>query len=217
MAALSYQEWLKANGFIGRNPNDPYLEGAYKQYLTNYNSSQYNHYLNEYHNGNMSAVDFQGALANNGIYSSPEQTQWLNNQAAIEQTEAERAYNTQMRDSSITSAANQYASLGLNPASVMSTGGAGIGNTGAVADTSKANPALDKALQDFNNKASMTRTIVGLIGGLGSAGIIGGSRLLARSAASAAAAATANSGLNVLKQSNPRANYSWDRLIKELD
>lgn len=211
MASMSYQEWLKANGIFKPTP---YTEAAYKRYVEQYNSSQYNQYLNQYQNGDMSAVNFQGALANNGIQISPEQTQWLNNELSIEAVKSQQDYNTQMRDSSITSAANQLGSLGLNPASVISTGGAGIGNSGAVADTSKSNPALDKAMQDFQAKAAMTRTIVGLIGGLGTAGIIGGSRLLAKHAASAAAAATANSGLNALKKASNSSGITsknWER------
>ena len=211
---LTFEQWYYQtyHRSVYSGPVDPNAMQAYKAYLGS--TSGYSDYLKQYQNGDMSAVDFQGLLANNGIEQTPEQTQWLNNQISLEAVQDERDYNTQMRDSSLTSAASQLSSLGLNPASVISTGGAGIGNTGAVADTSKGNPALEKAMADFQAKAAMTRTLVGLIGGLGSAGIIGGSRYLTQKAAAAAASSAANSGLSVIKNKSLYGGINsknWDK------
>lgn len=215
---MTFAEWLYINGYQNIQPNSPKGKTLYRifqQSQSDANTAGYNYYLDQYNKGDISAIGFQGALANNGIQATPEQTQWINNEISQQVTSEARDYNTQMRDSDITSAADQLSSLGLNPASVIQTGGSGTGYTGMTSDTSKGNPALEKAMADFNAKAAMTRTIVGLIGGLGSAGILGGSRLLAKKAASVAASSAAHSGLKAIKSSGP--TRSWNELLQELE
>lgn len=215
---MNFEAWLKSNFGLSVddfNNLDNYQKANYSLMFSKLKNSSNPNIISNYQSGISSALDLQGALSSAGVSLTPESTQWLNNSLSTEAVEDERAYNTQMRDTSITSAANQLGSLGLNPASVIQTGGAGIGNTGAVADISKSNPALEKAMNDFNQKAAMTRTIVGLIGGLGSAGILGSSRLLAKKAASVAASSTAHSGLKAIMASGP--TKSWNELLQELD
>lgn len=190
----------------------------YSKYRQTYKEPEkplgYDDYLQQYQHGDIDAIDFQGVLANNGIQTTPEQTQWINNEISQQVTNEARDYNTQMRDSSLTSSASQLSSLGLNPASVLQTGGSGIGSS-PVSDTSKANPAQEKAMADFQNKAALTRTLIGLVGGLGSAGILGGTRFLARRAASVAASSAANSGIRAVTGQGEKLD--WDKLVADLD
>lgn len=216
---MSFEEFLKQSGYDISQLTDLELNMYRRLYDNARKDGTISQYLvGQYRDGQLgSARDITGMMSQYGIQSTPEVTQYLNNEMQVDETNAARDYNTQMRDTSITSSAEQLASLGLSPNNVLSTGGSGIGSSGMTADISKANPALDKAMADFNQKASMTRTIIGLIGGLGSAGIIGGSRLLARKAASAAASSMAHSGLQALKVSNPREGRSWNELMQELE
>lgn len=216
---MTFAEWLYLHGYDSSYADITSSKGQmlYRQYqkaLKDGNAGVYNQYVDKYKNGDITAIDLQGALANSGVQISPEQSQWINNEISQQVTNEARDYNTEMRDSSLTSSAGQLASLGLNPASVLQTGGSGIGSS-PVSDTSKGNPALEKSLADFNQKAALTRTLVGLIGGLGSAGILGSTRLLARKAASVAAASAANSGIHAIRSSGGEAN--WNKLLQELD
>lgn len=218
---MSFVDWLILNGYDSSAASGPKGQVLYRMYqkaMENGNKALYNNYVEQYQKGDMTAIDLQGALANSGVQVSPEQTQWINNEISQQVTNESRDYNTQMRDSDLTSAASQLGSLGLNPASVIQTGGSGTGSSGMVADTSKGNPAQERYLADFNAKAAMTRTIVGLIGGLGSAGIFGGSRLLAQKAANVAASATANSGMKYIKKmSDSQLDKQWNQLLDDLD
>lgn len=218
---MSFIDWLILNGFDPQDANGKrrdYLYLLYQKSMTDGNKALYQNYVDQYKKGDMTAIDLQGALANSGVSVSPEQTQWINNEISQQVTNEARDYNTQMRDTDLTSAANQLSGLGLNPASVIQTGGSGTGSSGMVADTSKGNPAQEKYLADFNSKAAMTRTIVSLIGGLGAAGIYGGSRLLAQKAANVAASATANSGMKYIKKmSDSQLDKKWNQLLDDLD
>lgn len=142
--------------------------------------------------GKISALEAQGQLAGAGIDLTPEQTEFLNNKISQEASDKANEFTEHMRDTSITSAADQYSSLGLNPASVMQTGGAGIGGS-STADVSNRNTAQEKMLNQVNQKAAMTRTMLGIVGGLASAGIYGGAITAGRVAAARIASSTAHS------------------------
>ena len=59
--------------------------------------------------------EYQGVVSSTpGVTQTPEQTQWLNNQIANQATEEARGYETEMRDTSLTSAAQQLQGLGLS-------------------------------------------------------------------------------------------------------
>ena len=214
---MTWEEFVKMAGY---DPAD-IPSSVMPMLLTAFDKSKQNGQMagamasNGYKKGDYgTAIDFQGLLASNGIQMTPEQSKWLDNEVNQQVVNEAREYNTDMRDSSLTSASNQLASLGLNPASVLQTGGAGIGSS-PVADTSKSNPSLEKAMASFNQKAALTRTLLGLLGGLGSAGILGSTRLLARKAASVAAASAANSGIKAITGQDEKLD--WNSLVNELD
>lgn len=212
---LSYEEWFRLqypNALPGMSPE------RYAEYLRyKEDADPQSRIWNDLTKGNISGLDAQGQLAGAGISLSPMQNEYLNNVIAQDATNAANAYNEKMVNNSIISAANQYSSLGLNPASVMSTGGAGIGST-STADTSNRNIEQEKALNEFNEKAKTTRTVLGIVGGLVGAGIHGSSLVAARLAASKMASSAAHSAVNTLgKVKSSPSEYdgmSWEDLLK---
>lgn len=204
---LSKADWWNSldqseRNSIIENPRGSILNGtstsqneAYRNYVEQY-------LLSGLGDNSISAIDAQNALASSGISASTTFTEYLNNMLSRQATSEANDYNTQMRDTSLTSAADQLSSLGLSGSNVISTGGAGIGSS-SVASVDKSNGALQERLNQFNNSAQMSRTLLSLVGGLASAGIFGGSRLLAQRAAAKMAASTAHAA-SIIK-------YNFDR------
>lgn len=161
--------------------------GVWKQYKADTGGSmKYDNFINwlheylqknYYNTGDYAGA--QGFLAGNNISMSPEYTQWMNNMISNQRTLESRGWESSMRDTELLSTAQQLSKLGLNPASTISMGRSQVPDTGA-AYVDSSNPAQQKLLQENQQKAQMARAVLGLIGGMASAGIGGASIGLAR-------------------------------------
>lgn len=155
-------------------------------------------------------LGMQSTIANTGLTIDPFTEKWLDNMISKQNTGDAQSYETMMRDSELTSTANQLTSLGLNPASVVSMGRGAVPNVEA-ADNVKSNVAAQRIAQ----KQEMTKAVLGLIGHMSSAGIGGASIGLARGIGSKMASSTVQSmkeQFESLKDRHARLKYD---LIRE--
>ena len=80
-----------------------------------------------FQNGKANANDVLGAMGPSFINPTPETEKYIDNLIARENTASDRTFQTEMRDTSLTSAGAQLAQLGLSTSNVIQTGGASSG------------------------------------------------------------------------------------------
>lgn len=166
----------------------------------------------------------QGDLASQGIELGADQEKWLENMISQQNVQQDQQYQTGMRDTALTSAAGQLQSLGLSTSNIIQTGGAASGVSSTPAATSHHSVASLKQqarLNQYNQNMGMAKSIIGMAGSMASSGIYGAALGATKNAAAKLAAATAHSGLNVLKhhtsqKMTAKDNALWDSMMKEL-
>lgn len=157
------------------------------------------------YNNNVNPVDAQTSLGLQGI--TPSSTSETANANATAQFNTQQAqdYATWQMMNGINANVEQLVKNGLSPSSVIQTGAAN-GNMVAAADSVKGNAAEMKQraiLDKYNQRMSMARSVIGMVGQMASSGIYGSAIGAAKHSASVLAGATAHSALNTLKSYRP--------------
>lgn len=147
----------------------PYLQPQYEKW------SSFQDLIDLVKAGTLNPNEVYAWVSQHGYDLSAEDEKFLDNAIASWNTEQSQQWQTDMRDSSISSTAEQYEALGLSGSNVLQGQIASTPNTG-IADNSKGNLSEQKA----QRKLAMTQTIVNLIRGLASAGIGGGALMAAK-------------------------------------
>lgn len=154
--------------------------------------------------------DVLGVIARSGQQMSPELEKYLDNLISNQRTEEARDYDTQMRDTSLLSTGTQLQQLGLSPSGVISVGGA-VSNGVGTAGTSKHSAASlhqQERINQFNQKMSVAKSLIGAAGSMASSGIYGAALGAIKHSAAALSASAAHSGLNVLRNHDGAGNGS---------
>lgn len=122
---------------------------------------------------------------------------WLDNMISTQNTEAAQQYEEYMRDTSVTSTAQQLQSLGLSSSGVLQSGFASSGTVGA-ADNVKSNIKQ----QQYAQRMSLARQLLSMTSSMASAGIYGGALAQAKKASSVLTSGAAHSALALQNQLN---------------
>lgn len=189
-------------------------------------SKQYRDWLNEreaYAQAQQSGdwLDYQHTIANQGVDLSPEQEKYMDNMIASQNAQIDRDYQTQMRDSSLTSAGQQLQTLGLSPSGVIQVGGAssGVSSSAPANNMHSAYQTRQQArINDFNQKMGLAKSLISSASSMASSGIYGHAISAVRSAGAKLATATAHSGLNALKSfgsNGPKPTPGWSKKDEE--
>lgn len=126
-------------------------------------------------------TSFKGFLPE-GVDLNSNLEDYLNQQISNQLTNANNAYQTQMRDTSLLSSAAQLQQLGLSPSNVASVGGASSGvYSGAANNLMTANNARIQDQRKYYAKMQIMRNLSSLVGSMAHAGISGGMYYKARS------------------------------------
>lgn len=173
-----------------------------------------------YASGDGSAQDILQAYGegeNFGVPFNGETEKWLDNEIARENVQSDRDYQTQMRDTSITSTGSQLQQLGLSPSNVIQVGGASSGVTSSPAAVNRHSASqmrLQERMNNYNQHMSLAKSLIGAAGSMASSGIYGASLGAIKNAAAKTATATAHSALQVVKTFEESKNKSM--LIQQL-
>lgn len=151
--------------------------------------------------GEGSANDIYAAVGTPGISMQPETEKFIDNLISRENTESAQNYQTEMRDTSLLSAGDQLSKLGLSTSNVIQTGAAGLGNVAAAGNShhSVASLRQQERINQFNQRMSLAKSLIGTAGSMASSGIYGHALGAIKHSAQAVAASAANSGLGALK------------------
>lgn len=125
--------------------------------------------------GTMNPNEIYAWASEHGYNLSAEDEKFIDNAISSWNTEQSQNWQEGMRDTSITSTADQYEKIGLSGSNVLQGQVANTPNT-MVAGNSKVNLAEQKA----QRKLAMTQTVINLVKGLASAGIGGGALMAAK-------------------------------------
>lgn len=200
---------------VNANKDDPSFQG-FLTYLSNTKKDLFDKFWNYYvsngvANGDIGAND---AYAMYGSYNTgmPEETsKYLDNLISQENTASDREFQTEMRDTSLTSAGDQLSQLGLSPSNVISVGGASSGLSSAAAEVSHAGTSANRrqqlAMNQYNQRMGMAKSLIGMAGSMASSGIYGSALGAAKHSASAMASAASHSGLMALKTLSGKSYY----------
>lgn len=160
--------------------------------------------------------DVLGQIAGNSVEMSPEMEKYLDNLISNQRTEEAREYETKMRDTSLISTGQQLSQLGLSSSGVLSVGGAVSNGVGA-AGTSKHSAASmhqQERINQFNQKMSLAKSLIGAAGSMASSGIYGSAIGAIKQSAAALSASAAHSGLAALKSLNKPSKISQQDIDK---
>lgn len=145
------------------------LQDSYDQSNTLSGYQKFSDLIKAYQSGEMSALDIQAYVAQNGFKLRPSEEAWLNSILAVDSTQSDRDYQTNMRDTAIESTYDQLQRLGLNPSMALSLGGT---SSGVSSTPAKISPS-DVAKMQFQRNTGMAQTLIRLAGGLASTGVHG--------------------------------------------
>lgn len=179
-----------------------------KAYIAVYDTKQ------SYESGDSSAQDVlasYGVASNYGLQMSPETEKWLDNEISRENTSADNQFQQQMRDTSITSSANQLSALGLSPSNVISVGGSASGVTSNAASVNRHSAAAlhqQERINDYNNKMGLAKTLISAAGSMASSGIYGAALGAIKHSAAAISTQAAHSAMNAVKAFEGSKNKS---------
>lgn len=115
-----------------------------------------------------------------GMSFTPEFEKYINNLTAEDSAQKQFDREIYARDTSLISSYNQLQGLGLNTAGVLDVGGAKAGVSASKGDVDMSNNSFKRSQDRFNRNTLMAKTMLGLIGGMASAGIYGGSMSMAK-------------------------------------
>lgn len=163
--------------------------------------------------GALSAKDVQSLTSKFGMTYTPEFEKLLNNIQAQENAKTEYDREIAARDTSITSTLNQLRDNQMSTGLLSSLGGAsaGISTSAATSDTSNISQA--RKMAEFNRKTTMAKTMLGVLTGMASAGIYGGSMFAGRKAVAklttdaSLAAVKANNATKLLTRRKGRSRF----------
>lgn len=125
----------------------------------------------------------------------------IDNAIAQSNAQQEQAYQTQMRDTSVTSTVKQLEDAGLAAGGVLSIGGAGSGVQSTAAATNMHSAAEMKQqarINAFNQKMGLTRSLVHMASSMASSGIYGAALGAVKNAGARFAASAAHSATPLL-------------------
>ena len=114
-----------------------------------------------FQNGKANANDVLGAMGPSFINPTPETEKYIDNLIARENTASDRTFQTEMRDTSLTSAGAQLAQLGLSTSNVIQTGGASSGVVSGAASQnmhSVASLRQQERINSFNQKMGLAKS-----------------------------------------------------------
>lgn len=149
------------------------------------------------------------SFAQAGITPNQGFSDWLSNAQSQYNTQQQQAYETMMRDTSVTSTGNQLQGLGLSPSNVIQVGGASSGVNSAAADTIRPNAASLKQQENinrYNQQLGLAKNLISTAGSMASSGIYGAALGAVKQSARAVAGASAHSGLAALKATKMSAD-----------
>lgn len=154
-----------------------------------------------------------GNLASQGVELTPDMETYITNQIGKENTANDQQFQSGMRDTSLLSAASQLGNLGLSSSNVVQVGGASSGVSSSAAAQSMHSNAISRnqlrqqaMLNRYNNQMQLAKGLISAAGSMASSGIYGAALGAVKHSASAVAAATAHSGLSLLKHHNGAGN-----------
>ena len=130
---------------------------------------------------------------------------YVDNKMSESHTQQDQAYQTEMRDTSITSTGNQLQSLGLSPSSVVQVGGAssGVSSAAALTNTHSAyNTMAQLRMDKFKTNMGLAKSLIGAASSMASSGIYGSALGAIKNAGAKIATEAAHSGLSALKAAN---------------
>lgn len=210
------QEWYAAvmnggysafNQLVSTYSNDPdfeyFLQTLQSKHPQFFDQLWNNYVTSSVADGSLGLNDAYGSFGQTGAAATEETTKYLDNAIAQQNTAQDRAYQTEMRDTSLTSAASQLSSLGLSPSNVIQVGGAssGVSSEAAGQNLSQggANRRQQLYINQYNQRMSMAKSLISMAGSMASSGIYGASLNAAKHSAAVMGSATAHSGLMALK------------------
>lgn len=162
-------------------------------------------------------VGAQGQLSNIGYELTPDTEKWLDNMIGQQNAQADRNYQTEMRDSSLLSSANQLSQLGLSPSNVIQVGGSASGVSSSPASQSfhsVASLKQQRRMNDFNQKMGLAKSMISAASSMASSGIYGSAIASVKNAGARLASATAHSGLKALKSMSVGSYKDYGTPIK---
>lgn len=116
-------------------------------------------------------LGMQGYLTGVGGFTyNPEWESWLNNMIAVQNQNSEHDWSEMMRDTNISADASQLASLGLNPASVISMNRSQTPIMDA-AGVDRSDNANARQAREFQRRENITNRMFSLLSGMSAAGL----------------------------------------------
>lgn len=196
-------DWQEAlNLFANWNPDA--FSIAYGRWLTS-----------QVQSGQMTGNDAYGQMSQFGGHFDDQSSKFLDNLIGQENVKQDQAFQTEMRDTSLISSGSQLSQLGLSPSSVIQVGGATSGVSSSPANQnmhSAASLKQQERINAFNQKMSLSRSLIGAAGQMASSGIYGAALGAMKHSAQSVAAAAAHSGIDALKAMRPELR---DQLMKD--
>lgn len=162
--------------------------------------------------GALTGDDVQYLISRYNLAITPEFEKQLNNLLSKEAASTEYDREIAARDTSITSTLNQLRENQMSSGLLASLGGASAGISTSAAHTDQSNISQARKMAEFNRKTSMARTMIGLLGGMASAGIYGTSMTLGRHAV-AKLAADASRDVAIIKRRAGRTHIDRNGMI----
>lgn len=160
------------------------------------------------HSGHNDGSQLIGQISQMGGSMTPESEKYLENLTSQENTTNAQNYDQMMRDTSLISSAQQLGQLGLSPSNVIQVGAAPSNGVAAASFShlSASGQRQQKALATYQARLGLAKQVIAMAGQMASSGIYGHAIGQARHAGAVLAAATAHSGLSVLRSHNGAGN-----------
>lgn len=168
----SPEQWL-SNYISEKFPHNPFIATA----------EGWSHIMSQgLKEGALTPDDVMSLTSRTNMSFTPEFEKQLNNMVSKQNALDEYNREIAARDSSVLSTVSQLKQLGMSSSYLSSIGGASAGINSSAALTDMSNIGKAKKMADFNRKTSMAKTMLGILGGMASAGIYGSSMLAGKKA-----------------------------------
>lgn len=159
------------------NGNDSALETAYNRSI---GASTFSDLVDKLETGEATGSDILKEVAESGIRLTPSQQDWLTNVLSGEATQEQYDRSIQSIKDSYEATYNAALEAGVNPSAYMlSQGSQSVSPTKRDVTMAASNK---EAQMRFERSTQMAKTMLGLIGGMASAGVYGGSVAAAKTA-----------------------------------
>lgn len=201
--------------YVSQHPEDTEAKNALNAWVsTNKNVAQWydqwklQQEAYDAHSGENAGSDVSGQVSQMGGTLTPESEKYLQDLTSQENTSNAQEYERTMRDTSLLSSAAQLGQLGLSSSNVVQVGGATSNGVGAATTSRLSSSSLrqQKSLETYQARLGLAKQVIGMAGQMASSGIYGHAIGAARHAGAVLAAATAHSGLNVLRSHDGAGN-----------